>query len=59
MDASKLVCGCKKVTYGDLQNAIAKGAKSFEEVQSATKVSTGCRKCTDHVKSLVSELLPK
>lgn len=59
MEKNDLVCGCFKVTVGDLENAIANGAKSFEEVQAATKVGTGCGKCAGHVEALVNELLAK
>lgn len=54
---SQVVCGCMKVTKQDLQNAINNGAKSFEEVQNVTKVSTGCGKCLGSVQELVNELL--
>lgn len=59
MDNDKVVCGCINVTVQDLKNAIANGAKSFDEVQKATKVGTGCGKCVDSVKVLVDELLEK
>ncbi|MBC9784414.1 (2Fe-2S)-binding protein [Heliobacterium chlorum] len=59
MDAKEVVCFCKKVTYGDLQKAIENGAKTFDSVQEVTKVSTGCKKCTDKAKALVNELLAK
>jgi bacterioferritin-associated ferredoxin len=59
MDDDKIVCGCINVTVKDLKDAIANGAKSFEEVQSVTKVGTGCGNCVDGVKVLVDELLAK
>ncbi|MBC2580048.1 (2Fe-2S)-binding protein [Clostridium sp. DJ247] len=57
VDNNKVVCGCFKVTVQDLNNAIKNGAKSFEEVQAATKVGTGCGRCVESNKSLVNELL--
>jgi len=57
MDNNKVVCGCFKVTVQDLNNAIKNGAKSFEEVQAATKVGTGCGNCVDSNKTLVDQLL--
>lgn len=57
MDKEQLVCNCINVTLGDIENAIQGGAKSFEEVQNITKVGTGCTKCVDSVKILVSERL--
>ncbi|MTV50898.1 (2Fe-2S)-binding protein [Heliobacillus mobilis] len=59
MKADDIVCGCNNVTYEDLENAIANGAKSFEKVQEVTKAGTGCGGCTDTVKSLVNKMLSK
>ncbi|MBC2582146.1 (2Fe-2S)-binding protein [Clostridium sp. DJ247] len=59
MDNDEVVCACINVTVQDLKDAIENGAKSFEEVQDVTQVSTGCGGCTDSVKALVDELLAK
>jgi len=59
MDNDKVVCGCINVTVQDIKDSIANGAKSFEEVQEATSVSTGCGSCEDSVRALVDELLGK
>lgn len=53
----KVVCGCMNVTEQDIKNAIKNGANSFEEVQAATKVGTGCGNCVESNKKLVDELL--
>ena len=57
VDNNKVVCGCFKVTMQDLNNSIKNGAKSFEEVQAATKVGTGCGNCVDGNKTLINQLL--
>lgn len=57
MEENKVVCGCYKVTIKDLNNAIKNGANSFQEVQLATKVGTGCGNCVDGNKELVNKLL--
>lgn len=57
MDYDKVVCGCYKVTVGDLNRAVKNGAKSFEEVQAVTKVGTGCGNCVDGNKELVNEII--
>ena len=57
MDDNKVVCGCFKVTEQDIKNAIKNGANSFEEVQVATKVGTGCGNCVEGNKALVNGLL--
>jgi len=59
IDENQIVCGCFKVTVQDLVNAIKNGAKSFEEVQAATKVGTGCGNCVDSNKALVAQLLAR
>lgn len=59
MDNNEVVCGCMNVTVEDLKNAIANGAKSFEEVQDVTSVSTGCGQCEDSVRAIVEELLAR
>lgn len=57
MDRNQLVCGCMKVTYGQLEDAVKNGASSFEDVRKATSVSCGCGRCEDKVRHLVEELL--
>lgn len=57
MEDNKVVCGCYKVTEKDLKNAINNGANSFEDVQAATKVGTGCGRCVKGNKALVNQLL--
>ncbi|WP_088225123.1 (2Fe-2S)-binding protein [Desulfosporosinus sp. FKB] len=58
-EQSQVVCGCMNVTDLDIKKAIKNGAKSFEEVQAATKVGTGCGNCVESNKVLVNELLLK
>lgn len=58
-NSSQVVCGCMKVTEQDLISAVKNGAKSFEDVQAVTKVSTGCGKCSDSVKVLVDNIILK
>jgi bacterioferritin-associated ferredoxin len=57
VDNNQVICGCMNVKVKDLKDAIKNGAKTFEQVQSATKVGTGCTGCVDSVKLLVDELL--
>jgi bacterioferritin-associated ferredoxin len=57
MDNNDVVCGCMNVTVQDIKDAIKNGAKSFEEVQEATNVGTGCGNCVDSVTELVNKLL--
>lgn len=59
IDENQIVCGCFKVTAGDIVKAVRNGAKSFEEVQKITKVGTGCGNCVESNKALVAMLLEK
>lgn len=59
IDENQIVCGCFKVTAGDIVAAVKNGAKSFEDVQAATKVGTGCGRCIEGNKALVDYLLKK
>lgn len=59
MNDNDEVCQCMGVKVQDIKDAIANGAKSFEEVQEVTNVGTGCGGCVDSVKELVEDLLAK
>lgn len=59
IDENQIVCGCFKVTAGDIVAAVKNGAKSFEDVQAVTKVGTGCGRCIEGNKALVDYLLTK
>lgn len=54
-----IICGCSNLTEKDLINAVNNGAKTFEEVQKITKVSTGCGKCKGSNEKLVNSLILK
>ena len=57
MDSSETICFCMNVTVQDVQDAIANGAKTLEEVVEATGASTGCGGCHDHLEEVVKALL--
>lgn len=58
-DDDMVVCSCANVTMKDLKAVIKNGDRSIEEVQTITKLGTGCGKCTDgdSVKLLINELV--
>lgn len=56
-DMSEVVCTCLGTTVQDLADAIANGAKSFDDVVAATDVTTICGVCEDSVREIVDELL--
>lgn len=57
MDSSETICFCMNVTVQDVQDAIANGAKTLEEVVEATGASTSCGGCADHLEEVVKALL--
>lgn len=57
MNPDKIICPCKKVTKGDILEALNEGASSFKEVKKATKVATACGKCKKKAKKLTKKLL--
>lgn len=58
-DMSKAICRCKKVFFEDIEAAIDNGASTFEEIKEHTKVSTGCRRCTQQAQEISEHLLSK
>ena len=59
MDKSEVICFCANVTFGDLEAAVNSGAKSFEEVQERTGISTYCGSCLENAEAIVADLLKK
>lgn len=58
MDRNKLACNCKKVTYGQIEDAVKiQGAKNFKEVQEITKCSTGCGGCREFIEVMVRNMI--
>lgn len=58
-----IICRCKKVSVADIEKALHEHSKfsdvekAFEEVQKATKCSTGCGGCHDKVLDVISEVM--
>lgn len=57
LDKNQVICGCFRVTTGNIKEAIANGARTFEDVQEVTSVGKGCKKCTEYVKELVNSMI--
>lgn len=57
MDRSEVVCSCLGITYGDIEDAVKSGAKTFEEVQEKTEVGTVCGACVDSVTEMIQEMV--
>ena len=57
MKLDKMACACKGVTYRMIIMAVDRGARTFEEVQSATRCATGCCRCEEFIRHFVAELI--
>ena len=63
MKENYIICNCKKVSYFDIADALAKHEKFddvlevFEDVKKVTHCSTGCGGCHDKVLDVISEIL--
>jgi ferredoxin-nitrate reductase len=51
-----LVCSCNTVSGADIRSAVTAGADSVEAVARATRATTGCGSCRQHVERLLSDL---
>lgn len=52
------ICICKQVSEEEIRRAVKEGgARSFEEVQRATRCSTGCGTCEGSVRRIVDGCL--
>lgn len=60
---NQIICNCKKVSYTDIEKALANHSKMedvlvlFEDVQRITHCSTGCGGCHDKVLNVISEIM--
>lgn len=55
-----LVCTCMAVMYSDIIQSINSGNDSYEKLQEALLVGTGCNSCVEEVKDILAqELLNK
>ena len=63
MESGTLICKCKKVTYGMIEDAmhhhddLGDVVKLFEEVQKETSCSTGCGTCHDKILDVIADII--
>ena len=63
MDPRTIICTCKKVTYGAIEDAVhglsnlTDVLKLFDEVQKQTNCSTGCGRCHDRILDIIADLI--
>ena len=54
---NKEACHCKNITYGMIRAAVARGAKTPEQVQQLTGYGTGCGQCREFIQYLIRDFL--
>ena len=55
-EEAKEICHCLGITDKDIENAFQKGARTWEQLQQATKIGTVCGKCKDEAMELLHGL---
>jgi nitrogen fixation NifU-like protein len=50
------ICRCLGITDKDIENAFRNGARSWEQLQQATKIGTGCGNCKEKAMELLHGL---
>ena len=56
VEAAAEICQCLGITDKDIENAFQKGARSWEDLQKATKIGTGCGNCKEKAMDLLHGL---
>ncbi|MEN6414269.1 MAG: (2Fe-2S)-binding protein [Veillonellales bacterium] len=59
MDKSTIVCRCEEITVGDVENAIAQGAETFDDVKRLTRGGMGLcqgKTCRTVISELIAQL---
>lgn len=57
MKRDKIACNCNNITYGMVEDAVKKGASSYEEVEELLHFGTGCGKCKEFMRFLIRDIL--
>ncbi len=65
MRHDEMICNCKQVSFGDVEDALHQMdhfedvKQGFNEVQKITHCSTGCGGCHDKILDAISEIMMK
>lgn len=65
MHSTAVICNCKQVTYGIIEEAmyhhndLSDVVQLFDEVQKETSCSTGCGGCHSRILDIIADLLNK
>jgi NAD(P)H-nitrite reductase len=58
MDKSTIVCRCEEITVADIENAVRRGAKTFDDVKRLTRSGMGMcqgKTCQSVIAGLIAE----
>ena len=55
MNKNKIICPCKKVTKGDILDAMKNGALTYKEVKKETGDGSKCGHCKEDVKKFIKK----
>ena len=53
MNRNKVICKCRRLTKGDVADAVEQGAVSFRQVKKATRAGDACGHCKKKIKKLI------
>jgi nitrogen fixation NifU-like protein len=56
-EAATVICHCLNITDKDIEEAVKAGAKTWEELQEATKIGTVCGGCKPRAEELLHEFV--
>lgn len=63
MESGTIICNCKQVSYGQIENVVREEknisdvVQVFDDVQKQTNCSTGCGGCHDKIMDIIADLL--
>ncbi len=55
-DPQKSICTCARVTYGDMAEAVEKGARTVADIREKTRATAFCGSCTERVEAFLNAL---
>ena len=56
-DPKKKICTCARVSYADMAEAVANGAKTVSDIRERTRATAFCGSCTERVEAFLNALL--
>ena len=57
VEAATVICHCLGISDKDIENAFKNGARSWEQLQQATKIGTGCGGCKEKAMEFLHGLI--